>query len=410
MWLLYTWDELDNILGNLRAGKKRMKIGNNQLYFTGKDILIQRIENRFFGLAYDMVLIYNYPHIDNVNTVFSNSILTTKYNGTNIGLLKDGRIRTRGAVEPDRFPVQLNVAILTEEKRVVGISDASYSAFAEKYKPILREGIDKGIIDEYGNFVLSAIKHEIKEKLGSALENGEVVFAELVSKYNPIAVDGELKYGLYLNMDKDYELILFDRAVATGRGIELEPVTKTYDKVPTAKVVTSSDKFAGIEEGVVIKSPEGYGKMKREEVLQWERAMGMLSTIVWNSVDHVFASGIVTKEQALGGSFATKEGINSITEQVWEEIETHAVTREDLVKYFGDERKLDGIINYLILKQLSLLVAPELEVPKERLYLELPKYIDFGENVLLWNEKRGKYIPTGSYARLVSGVIGRMQK
>lgn len=440
MWTLYKKEVIDEILSNLSSGVLKFSINGYNLNFTKsstENVLIQRISNIFLGLGFNIKskeLIWNYPHLSNVKkeilSQITSAIIEPKKNGTNLGIVKGGNeiiYRTRGSINPERFMNQINSVIISKSKTIQGINESIYSTFISKYYPIFSNGLKKGIIDEFGNFVLQLVINKINSQITAIFEkNSNVIgiFGELVSKYNPIAVDEKINYGIYIDQNEDFEFFIFDvLLIDNNKNIMFEDaaqfknliseneVIKIIDYEYLSNLESMLDKYKA-EEGLVVKSEEGYYKFKREDVLTWERMMGKLGNIIVFATEHVFSgigftkSSIIFEKELLDSSI-----ISGIKEQIWQEINVNGVSKSDLITYFakGGEFALNSKIEEVLYKNLMLLIVPELQeagIKKEKLYLEIPKYLFLPYAPLEWNEKRKKYISSKSYSKLISSIIG----
>ncbi len=442
--ILYTKQQLDRIREQLRAGTLKFSFDGFKCIFNGDDeILIQRIPNFMDGLAYKKgtdEFVYNYPHLSNVMKEELVGITVAKVqpktNGTNLcfSRLKDGSVvyRTRGSIEPDRFMNQINTAIIANQETVMGINPDVFKAFKERYKPILERGRRLGFIDEYGNIVMKEMVAELMPHAKSIFEENKTVvaiFGELISPYNPISIDAELRYGMYLGMDANFRYVVFDileedsggaiRFVDPGEQKRIVGRTTDYMKVSEtenlAGLQNMLDRYVS-EEGAIIKG-ERYLKFKRDDVLEWERLMGRLSSVLYFSVDHVFQQGLgfTAKEIFDEKLLLRKEAIDGITNQAWQEIANNGVSRSDLVAFYATMKKPESVIDHTlksaIYNNIFLLVAPELQekgVVKARLYLEIPKYVYFDREPLVFHEKRQKYISADWYGKMIGMVIGKV--
>jgi hypothetical protein len=437
--LLYTKEILDEIESHF-ADKSfnRFKIKDNTFIFTKSSkegIYIQRVSNFALGLAYDTTnkqFIFNYPHLSNIKTVSDvpqNSIVQEKLNGTNVGIIKlaDGSIiyRTRGSIEPDTFMNNINSAILEGAKTLVGINEEVFDDFKNKYIDILREGIKK-YIDDFGNVLMTSIGTELVNELKYIfIENWKIVgiFGELISKYNPIAVDSKMKFGMYLDMPEDYQFYIFDIMVTDNGGniyfaepselklIRKTKLIKTVSSEKLSDINAMQNKFIN-EEGVIAKSSEGYYKIKKDEVLEWERLLGKLSNVVVFSINHVFEENGFSTNEVLNKKFLEPNAIEPLILSSWQEIKNNGVSENDLIEYYGSKNKVDTEIKSIVSEKVLIGIASVLIknniTTKEKLYLALPEYFQFTEPVLDWNERRGKLLPIKSYALMIRKIIGNV--
>lgn len=441
---LYSKEDLEFIKGKLKSGEMRFSLREFRMFFSKKEnIYIQHVSNFALGLAYNVELdefYFNYPHINNVrDEKVVNGFVQGKRNGTNLGFLpinKNGDLdivfRTRGSIFPERFINDINTRILSCTKTVLGINENVFQQFACKYKPILQEGQEKGYVDDFGNFVLERVTNELVRVLRPLFSSGEIIgiFGELISKYNPIAVDGEMKFGMYLDMKEDFQYVIFDILRKDEEGnVFLDftsngqlarsfssPYVSYVETIPLTNLVKSVDLFP-IEEGIVVKNKDQYLKFKREDVITWERMMGKLSNVLFFSVDHIFSQGLgFSDEEIFERKILTQEGIiDGIINQVWQEVFTNGVTRKNLIEYFATknmkEYEIDNQLRDNIYKNLMLLVSATLkkfDIKKEVLYKEIPQYIKFHSEPLYFHEKRKKLVATIWYGKMIGNVIGKV--
>ncbi|MDG6989524.1 MAG: hypothetical protein JRN21_09455 [Nitrososphaerota archaeon] len=458
---MYSNDELATIRENLTAGTLKFELGGKSLIFSKsksqfppgapREYLLQRNNrSRFLGLAFDTALgefIPGYPHIDNppraldVNAYLAsltNGYFEHKWNGTMIGLVSTSSgivYRTRGTISPIAFINEINLALTKNAKTVLGVQEPSFEAFKKRYQPIFEEGRANGSIDEMGNVVLSKFAPSIIESMKPAFEpNGVDVaaaFGELVSKYNPICVDPLLSKGIYIDAG-DYMYVVFDVLARTEKGLEFLQYPSINEIVPqSAKVKVVQGKpfsqtsfaelmeFAGREEGVLVKTPSYYVKVKQEDVLAFERMLGRASTILDWSVKHVFEKGVAYSDEQL---FEEKvllkpEEFEQVSDAVFAEMEEAGFGVEQLIKVYStkgatEEQAKASIQRYVARKvdeNLMTIVVPRIfarGVPINTLYLEIPKYIDLGD-VLTFDTRRQKMVPVPDYAKMLSGIYGR---
>ncbi|MHB1764917.1 MAG: hypothetical protein ACYCS1_05195 [Gammaproteobacteria bacterium] len=447
---MYTKKQLDFIREQLKAGNSKFSLDQYKCIFSkqGTDnILIQRIPNFMMGLAYKIdtdEFIYNYPHLDNIKedliTTITDGIIQPKTNGTNIGIikLKDGSLvhRTRGSINPDRFINSINVALLGGEKTILGVPEDIFTEFVKSYKKTFDEGKASKIIDDYGNIDLGQIVPKLKESLKDNFKDEIVgVFGELIMPVNPIAIDGNMKFGIYKELHDaegnriDYQYIIFDTLAESKEGDIVFLKHKIGINFPSGDkniLISDSRKLSEltyamdtypIEEGLVIKTDSAYWKFKRSDVLEWERLMGKLSNVLYFSAEHVFQQGLgySAKEIFEEKVLMKPEIIGSITSQVWQEINADGVSRRDLIDYFATKNKsegaIDSILKSAIYNNMFLLVAPELQnngISKAKLYLEIPKYIFFDEEPLFYDENKQRFRANKWYNKMIGNVIGKV--
>lgn len=438
--ILYVVDEIKEIKSNLENGNLKFPLGKSSLIFSksGEEYLIQRVENKYLGLAYnvkDKTLIWNYPHIQNKKEtdVLDSGYVEPKYNGTNYGIIMDDKgnkyFRTRGSINPEIFLNTINSGIVKGESPQ-GIHADIFNAKKEQFKKLFEKGKEHGYCDDFGNFILKNVNErlnaELKDLLGTEISGSKIVgiFGELVSPYNPIAVDEEIKYGQYYFDDVDFKYIVFDLLLKINGQYEFakpELIEKVIPKneniepveyMKTEQLETMLGKY-NMEEGTVIKTDESYFKAKREEVLEWERMMGRLSNVVRFSIEHVVSElGFSKEEVMINKSYTNLETIEKIKSSVWNEINQYSITKEDLITYYKSESKLikgfNTMFDLTILIGITSVLASA-GIPKEKLYLEIPNYYYFAESPLVFNEKRKKLIPaTEEYSRIIGSIIGRV--
>ncbi len=441
MHTLYTKNELSEIEKEIIENKGYKQITmllsfETKLIFTQKkDYYIQRLDNKTLGLVYSLKtneFIYNYPHLGNaesISALSNDSVIETKKNGTNLGFIKlsDGTVvyRTRGAIEAEMIPNEINSAIAINRNSITGVNTEVFKMFSSKYETIFKEGKEKGFIDDFGSVRISKFGNELKEKLKSTMMlNKEIVgiFGELVSKYNPICVDGELKYGIsHVFENSDYNYFVFDILVKDENGninfIDYDNIKKYIKEDGIIKIV-SADKLSNLEkffqeneleEGVVIK--DAYLKYKRSQVLSWERLVGNLGNILAYSVSHVFSESGISSDEVMNGLLLDKEQTNNYVASVFQEVATNGVTKEDLSTFYKGDDVVNSTVYGMVQSKLMVLVASILKekgIDKSKLYLEIPKYLYFEFTPLLWNERRQKFLPTASYSKKISSTIGHV--
>ena len=446
---LYTKEDLDFITEQLKSGNKRFKVGQYSTYFSGSGkYLIQRINNFMLGLTFDTEtseLILNYPHLSNITEAqltelaafLRNNIVIkqTKTNGTNLGFIKTKNNiihRFRGSIQAESFINEINKKIALGDKTYTGISPEVFTSFLQKYTPIFREGQEKGYLNKFGSIQVKKIISELLPKIKEVFShhpNVVGIFGEFTSKYNPIAVDGELKYGLYLSSEKEYTFHTFDVLWKDGKGdiyldfLFCEHLTThgltTTDLYAIGDINTCLEEYIN-EEGVVIKGWDNnpYLKLKHSDVIKWARTMGRLSNVIFSSIEHLFSQGLsfTAKEILEEDILFNPETFDSIVEQVYEEIKTNNITREDLVKHFEikgrTEQDVDRTIFKVIQSNLMIIVSSALKakgIPKEKLYREIPGYLYFKNmSTLYYNQKRKKFVANKTYAKMLGRVIGKV--
>lgn len=442
---LYTKAEVEEIRSKLKAGELKFSVSGFKCLFTkSKGYLIQRIHNKFLGLVYFPEtdnFVYNYPHIDNIRAAEIASVqsayFNTKFNGTNFRVCRVGDklvYGTRGTVSPERFPVDVNTAILQGKDALAGVAPDVFKKFKTRYEPILKEGIAKGYVDDFGDMLIQKVAAESMSKFEQIFTDKTVVavFSELTSRYNPICVNPEMDAGIYLGDVPDYKLTIFDVLVEDEDGysflpaeavrqlpVEQDPQLSVADATPFTPETAAMFLAGTHEEGLMVKSPARYYKMKRTDVLEWERMMGTLSTVIDYSIAHTFDQEYqFTGEEILGGVFLNQATFEEITNSVWQEVSSHGITREQLVEFYiskgRSEDAANDILNHSvadgILEKVLLAVAPVLKskgIPKEKLFAEIPKVIRFNREPTYFDEKKQKTRAYDWYSKLVGSVIGR---
>ena len=434
--ILYTDSELEEIRRNIGLGSLKFKLSDSNLVFSKSgDYLIQRVQNKFLGLAYntqDKTFILNYPHISNKDdTTIVDGFIEPKYNGTNYAYLQDEKgnryFRTRGSINPELIINTINSAILNNEY-LAGIDKATFDSWKNKYLPIFEKGKSSGYIDQFGNFILSNVNAIIKQKLSLILNSLDYkivgIFGELISPYNPIAVDINMKFGQYLNLNTDFAYIIFDIIIYRNGSYEFvspeiirnlfndDEYIKSVEYQKLSDLNSMLDKYDA-EEGLVLKTEFDYFKIKRDDVLNWERMMGKISNVMKFSIEHIVSELGFSKEEVMYKNvYLSKQYITEVKVSIWNEIKSYNITKENLISYYKSESKMneefDSFMEASILSGVAS-VLYESGVPKEKLYSEFPKYYYFSKSVLKFNEKRQKFIPaTKEYARLVSRIIGKV--
>lgn len=429
MYLLYSNDEINIVKEKLANGEKRFSIDNYNLEFSQNgSYYINRTENKFKGLAYDTTLkevIINYPHINNVPTSFkptSNDLVESKYNGTNIGFCNVmGKIyyRTRGSIEPEKVINELNTAILTHTY-VDGVETKAMDEFADTHRLVIKQGIQDGFIDGYGNFIVKTAVDSIREDIEKLFSLFDMVgvFGELISKYNPIAVDMNLKYG---RNQEDYAYKVFDVVVKGKEGYFLVPASEFFNMRSLERLDSHIGVVVGespwdihslealiypTDEGVVVKSSNGYFKFKREEVISWQRLMGRLTSIIPYSVSHVFEESGFTETSVIEQKYFRGTGSQDIVKAVLEEISGYNMM-EALERKFGKHLYSEILHKVQFYEAKTIMSFLSADIPKEKIWEHIPHYMDFGAvDPIVWNEKRGKLVPNGNYARMISALIG----
>jgi len=456
---LYTSGELNDIKTKLENEEKKFNVGIYKYAFARKEgYLIQRIPNKAFGLAYipaTKSLIYNYPHLGNIKEseipTITGASFSKKLNGTNIRWGRVGNelwYGTRGTLNPARFLNNVNAAIIQNKSGIIGVRPEVFRPFREQYEPILRAGVDKGLIDDYGNFVLIAqLIDNIRTSIAPIFEIQSIVacYGELVSKFNPICVDEGISSGIYIDdADHDYQYIVFDVLSRTDDGdmVFWDPLTLNQlpiNKNPNVSIIESRPLSLDIlsqfmtntkEEGVVIKSPVLYTKWKKANILAWERLVSNLSNIVSYSVTHIFEQEFsFSSAEILSGKLKELSIIDEIRKAAYEEMGNHGVSQAELVNFYiskaarnksaneppmtqeAAETTIERSLNDQIVEKLLLMIAPALRdngIDKSKLYIEIPKLFAFPRGVpTFYDEKRGKYRPYEWWGKLVSNVIGR---
>jgi len=453
MYKLYSNEQLNVIQNSLEAGKLKFNVGEFRCNFSKQgDLVIQRIDNFMLGLSYNVVkkyFIYNYPHLNNLREdqipLVEGAELQEKPNGTNLGFLPTSEgitYRCRGSIAPSRFPNEINAKMATGTKQYVGIKDEVFASFTEKYLPIFKEGQFKGFIDDMGNVVIEKMIPTLQEDITrlfrlDSLENHSEyypmdlqligVFGELISKFNPIAVDPQLRHGMYLDMSKDFDFVMFDLMFRDMNGniylshnIDNVAWTCGINSVRTVplKDITTCLSDYGNEEGVIIKGwNNNYYKMKHEAVISWARMMGTLNTVINFSVEHIFSQGLGfgDKEILEDKVLLNKDVIDGLYIQAWEEVAANGITMEQLYEYYTAKKKplsaVQGDMRNVMEHSLMMLVTPILKehgVSKEKLYLEIPKYLRFQSEPLYYDDKKQRYKAWAWYGKLIGTVIGKI--
>ena len=143
--ILYTDSELSEIKNNIDSNIFKFKLTTNNLIFSksGK-YLIQRVQNKFLGLAYNLeekTFIFNYPHISNKSErdQIIEGFIEPKYNGTNYAYLIDEKeniyFRTRGSINPEIILNTINSAIISNQQ-ISGITSDVFTSWKTKYIPV----------------------------------------------------------------------------------------------------------------------------------------------------------------------------------------------------------------------------------------------------------------------------------
>lgn len=437
--ILYSADEIKEIKTNLENGTLKFQVGKSNLVFSksGGEYLIQRVENKYLGLSYevkDKTLIWNYPHIRNKKEtdVFDDGYVEPKYNGTNYGIIigENGKkyFRTRGSINPEIFLNTINSGIVKDELPQGILADV-FKSKEEQLKGFFEKGKALGYCDDFGNFILKKVNEtlstEVEGLLGSEFDGSKLVgmFGEIISPFNPIAVDKEMKYGQY-SFDSDFKYVVFDILLEKNGQYEFAspeliekiiPKNKNIEPVEYMKLdqmETMLGKY-NMEEGVMIKTGENYFKAKREEVLEWERMMGRLSNVLRFSIEHVISELGFSKEEVMTDkSYTDVETLDKIKFSVWNEISQYNISKNDLINYYKGEneldREFDNFFDLTLLTGITSVLASA-GIPKERLYLEIPNYYYFAEPPLVFNEKRKKLIPANKkYSRIIGSIIGKV--
>ena len=445
---LYTESQLSDIRRHLLAGEKRFSMGAYRCYFadTPKEYTIQRIPNFALGLAYvpgEDAFALNYPHIDNVRKdalpAVSNAWIQEKTNGTNLGIVRAGRRvihRTRGTLEPEKVINDINSAVLQGKNTIVGVQERVFERFRARYEPILSEGIERGYVDDFGNFNIGRVAKEASSAFGPSFDSMPSlmgVFMEACSKFNPICVNESVNVGIYLDIPEPFMLVVFDVISREGDGSMTFWGADTLDQfvVNQKNILVAKGSRLSLdlldsglretrEEGFVVKSPNGYWKFKRADVLAWERTVGHLPNILSYSVSHIFEQQFSFHEsEILAGALKRPTLKEEVVAAAWSEAENNGVSRKQLLEFYAKgrsavgadaEARLDRMLEDMIARKLLLFAAPALRnkgVQKSELWRELPNYVAFEREPLYFDAKKGRQRAEGWYSRLVSGVIGR---
>lgn len=439
--LFYTHKELDDIKEMLKSSHK-LEYGGRKLVFSNSDAgkyLMQRVKtNKYLGLAMDVTTsewLLNYPHIDNLRSeaLSPGGFLTEKVNGTQIMMLalQRGLIhRTRGTIEPARFYNDINYNLVLGNQTVPGIPVTTFASFKQRYLPVFNEGRSNGMIDEMGNIVVSSVIPGLKAALGPVFDARDVklVSSEFLTKYNPIAVDKEMKYGMLYPFDAKFKV--FDILVETDRGYEfldyetmkrMVPVNGLVEPVRGWKVSTTApeDAMSGwTEEGLVYKGPDQYIKIKRDDVLSFERMVGNLQFIIDYAVKHVFEQTSFSPEDVLDkATFLDKEQTEMIRANVIDEMGLNGVPIDTLKTYYiskfkispeDAERDITRTLNKQVRERIMAVIAAQLlerKIDPKTIYLEVPKYLYFEAPPVYYNEHRGKMVPEKGYGHLISSIV-----
>ena len=453
--ILYTDSELSEIKNNIDSNNFKFRLNTNNLIFSKSgNYLIQRVQNKFLGLAYsteEKTFIFNYPHISNKSEKdqITEGFIEPKYNGTNYAYLVDEKgnmyFRTRGSINPEIILNTINSAIISNQQ-ISGINSAVFNSWKEKYSFILNKGKENGYVDQFGNFVLDKVNQEIKDQLSFIINNkingfningSKIVgiFGELISPYNPIIIDGNIKFGQYMLLKTDFVLIIFDILVykpektdSFGNKSEgyyefLDPnmleilikdtdYVKRVDYEKMSELKSMFDKYDA-EEGLVIKTKEAYLKFKRTDVLDWERMMGKLSNVIKFSVEHITSELGFSKEEVIDKNvYSSKQYINEVKVSIWNEINSYNISKDNLISYYKTESEMYESFNSFLENSIITGIASVLAstgLPKEKLYLEIPKYYYFQYPQLVFSDKRNKWLPaTKKYSSLISRIIGKI--
>ena len=343
--------------------------------------------------------------------------------------------RTRGTLEPERVINDINTAIIQGKKTIIGVPKEAFSDFRERYEPTLKEGMEAGFVDEFGNVNIAKIAREVLpsiEHLFREMPSLMGVFGEACSRYNPICIDERMSVGLYLDDPAPYRVVVFDVISQEDDGSMVFWASDTIDQLgiagPNISFAQTSDLSAAAlcpalataeEEGFVVKSLNGYWKFKRDDVLAWERAVGYLPNILAYSVSHVFEQEYsFSGEEVLDGRLKDSGLKQEIVSAAWAEAEGHGVTRDMLSQFYarrgprnGDpEAKLDSELDRMVTQKMLLFVVPALRsrgVKINEVWREIPKYFAFEREPTYFDAKKGRERASGWYAKLVSGVVGR---
>ena len=167
------------------------------------------------------------------------------------------------------------------------------------------------------------------------------------------------------------------------------------------------------EEGLVIKTKEAYLKFKRTDVLDWERMMGKLSNVIKFSVEHITSELGFSKEEVIDKNvYSSKQYINEVKVSIWNEINSYNISKDNLISYYKTESEMYESFNSFLENSIITGIASVLAstgLPKEKLYLEIPKYYYFQYPQLVFSDKRNKWLPaTKKYSSLISRIIGKI--
>ena len=438
--ILYSADEIKIIKENLYNGNLKFSLGKSNLIFSksGEYYLIQRVENKYLGLAYNIkekTIILNYPHISNKkeSDVIGGGFVEPKYNGTNYGIVIDEKsnmyFRTRGSINPEIFINMINSGIEKNEP-LQGIDVNIYNSKKEKLMALFEAGKARGYCDDFGNFILKNVNDilnsRLKNILGKEYHEYKIagIFGEIISPYNPIVVDRNIKYGQYYFDNIDFKYAVFDILLEKNGQYEFADPSALSELIPKdiniepvefmkiEDINSMLDKYI-MEEGVIIKTKDSYFKVKREEVLEWERMMGKLPSVMKFSIEHVISElGFSKDDVMINKSYANVETLNKIKSSVWNEINQYSIKKEDLIEYYKGENNLiksfNSVFDLTILTGITSVLATS-GIPKEKLYLEIPNYYYFVKPPLMFNEKRKKFLPANKdYSRIIGSIIGRV--
>ena len=422
-YALYTHSELEQIAENLKKGKKRF----GDLVFSGEPYKIQRNSSRKeFGLAYDPIkqeFLLNYPHMHNVLVSEFSGVVTEKFNGSNLAfvLTDEGVVwRTRGVIKPSGIYNQINEAISSGTLQVPGITTETFTAFLQKYMPVYTAGRTAGLINENGYVNLAPIIEALLPKITSLLTPPIVaVFGELIAGVNPIAVDNSLHYGIYLNLSTGFKYVIFDLLMRTDAGYAfIHP--KTLTRIPedslvtVAKPLTSHTLLDALmhtgEEGLVLKSPDGYFKLKKADVLKFERLVATnLYDLLRLAVARTFEKGVASSVDILTGRFAASSSLEEVVDEVMSELETYGFNVEQLTRGFDVTAKhIHTVVLKNVRTELITLILPELtkSFKPGEVYLKTLEYISYPDAVI-FNEKRKKLLPSDEYKRILNFAYGK---
>ena len=311
-----------------------------------------------------------------------------------------------------------------------GIDVNIYNSKKEKLMALFEAGKARGYCDDFGNFILKNVNDilnsRLKNILGKEYHEYKIagIFGEIISPYNPIVVDRNIKYGQYYFDNIDFKYAVFDILLEKNGQYEFADPSALSELIPKdiniepvefmkiEDINSMLDKYI-MEEGVIIKTKDSYFKVKREEVLEWERMMGKLPSVMKFSIEHVISElGFSKDDVMINKSYANVETLNKIKSSVWNEINQYSIKKEDLIEYYKGENNLiksfNSVFDLTILTGITSVLATS-GIPKEKLYLEIPNYYYFVKPPLMFNEKRKKFLPANKdYSRIIGSIIGRV--